>query len=329
MDAFIYCLIFIFLNDNGLCKEQIKVYFNLCTFDRGDILRGDTEEICSSAATAYWQLTVTRKLCRTNTRQLKNLRTEMISEVSKLKRLDNTLFDAVTGHGVMIEKNVKTGSKKSTDIRMFAFLRTNTRTDSRDYQTLMDVSNSTVVEKSHTELQSNAIKPDDHKMAVVTKVKVPFNETLSQLCDKGWHYFQNSCYWFSDPSDTRSWQDARDNCRGNFSAHLLELNSDEELEFVLSKISVTPDSVWVGASYSLQDNMFQWGHSKAPVQWDYWSTGALGGGREHDSCVFLTKWKPIKTLSSAYCGIKQRFVCEKRANYERIDLTGHIDVASD
>ena len=320
MDVLVYSLLFIFLQDAGLSHSE---------FDKTDVVRSNTLDETSKEIAGRERFKtddIFQRMCLNNTRQSKETAYEVTQLKSKLK-INDTIFPYIKyGREEMVDNSTRTVSYKS-NAREVVFPSTYTNTQWEEFpeemQMLKNVNNSAVVKKSGRKRQSGleinkTTKEtfDKLKTEVVAEVRqISVNETLEVWCDEGWHYFQNRCYWFSGPSDKRKWQDSTNHCRENSGSHILELNSDEELKFVLSKITKSPDSVWVGASYIVKEKMFQWTHSKAPIQWEYWSTGALSGVTEQESCVYLTKWEPVKTLNSAYCEIKQRFVCETIANF--------------
>ena len=315
MDVLIYFILFIFLKIIG---------HNNSEFGETDIVRNNLSAANIEDDRERSKISERfRTLCLTHTNDFQ----ETENEIKQLKidlKINNVFPNITSGRE-------ETFSNKTTRTRKLLFSSIYSKTIWEEYpgklqhvQDVKHVNNSTLVKATSSgsqtglEVLKRAIATSEELKAdsVIDVRGKSVNETLRLLCEAGWYYFQNRCYWISGPSDLRDWQDASDSCRANHVSHLLELNSDEELAFVLSKISKSPDSVWVGASYSEQEKIFQWSHSKAPVQFDYWSIEVPSGVSGQDLCVFLTKWEPIKTLNSAYCGIIQRFVCEKMANHK-------------
>ncbi|XP_031175433.1 CD209 antigen-like protein E [Sander lucioperca] len=72
------------------------------------------------------------------------------------------------------------------------------------------------------------------------------NNVLERQCrayQKGWELFQSSCYLINDPSDQKTWEEAREDCRGRSSD--LVVVQDEEDEDALRHYSWYGE-YWIG-----------------------------------------------------------------------------------
>ncbi|KAL3056030.1 hypothetical protein OYC64_018689 [Pagothenia borchgrevinki] len=73
-----------------------------------------------------------------------------------------------------------------------------------------------------------------------------------KTCPAGWRKFGSSCYFFSTVS--ASWEQSRQNCTAG-GAHLVIVDSEEELEFIASKIK---GDTWIGLSDREEEGTWKW-----------------------------------------------------------------------
>ena len=97
------------------------------------------------------------------------------------------------------------------------------------------------------------------------------------LCEKGWIYFKSHCYLIKNSVVPFKFR-ARRSCQ-DLNARLIEIESDEEMEFIASKYTVTgttvtgTESIIVGASSALGEGYFLWDYSQKQIPQRYWGPG--------------------------------------------------------
>uniref|UniRef100_A0A8D2KS50 C-type lectin domain-containing protein n=1 Tax=Varanus komodoensis TaxID=61221 RepID=A0A8D2KS50_VARKO len=128
-----------------------------------------------------------------------------------------------------------------------------------------------------------------------------------QVCNPPrWHTFEGSCYYFSEIPKT--WQNATQFCT-KFEAHLIIINSKQEQDFVVTKMSF---SNWLGLTDAQKENEWLWGCTPW-ASWlfflSYWRLGEPNNSGSNEDCAALYKggvWNDIP------CDTKSLFICEKR-----------------
>ena len=102
-------------------------------------------------------------------------------------------------------------------------------------------------------------------------VSVDSSEADQILCEEGWIYFKSHCYLIKN--SVPQYYFGRDPCQRS-NAHLIEIESDEEMEFITSKYTVAgTDSIIVGASREAREGYFVWKHSQKQIPQRYWGPG--------------------------------------------------------
>ncbi|KAK7135567.1 hypothetical protein R3I94_014291 [Phoxinus phoxinus] len=129
-------------------------------------------------------------------------------------------------------------------------------------------------------------------------------------CSDGWASYKNTCYFLS-ANVYGTWEISQSFCRNN-RAHLMVVNSEEELEFI-SRIVQKQTDYWIGLK---RDKLGKWSwvngddyHSAAHF-WD--ENQPAHGGME--SCVHLKGTDTVrrKLLHDADCYSERYFICERK-----------------
>ncbi|KAM4581424.1 uncharacterized protein PAE49_005979 isoform 4-T4 [Odontesthes bonariensis] len=132
------------------------------------------------------------------------------------------------------------------------------------------------------------------------------NARTCNQCEKGWIHPQSSCYAVNDhvPDKRRSWEGAREDCRGKGS-DLVVVGDDNEKKTVsdYSWDSSGWNGFWIGLK--AENGKWKWvdGSDLADNSW-------ITQEPQDGQCVILVKDKEWKSVS---CDGKQQWICEKAA----------------
>ena len=139
-------------------------------------------------------------------------------------------------------------------------------------------------------------------------------DTKRGSCDIGWSSFDGHCYLVVRVE--KPWDDALAYCQ-NRDSYLLEITTDEELEFVdVELIRDYRKSFWVGATNREHFWEFVYQHSKERVPEMYWRPGQPDNYRDGLQCVYMwrrlgeAQYRNFK-LNDLPCDYEFYFVCEK------------------
>ncbi|KAM4581432.1 uncharacterized protein PAE49_005986 isoform 2-T2 [Odontesthes bonariensis] len=129
------------------------------------------------------------------------------------------------------------------------------------------------------------------------------NARTCKQCEKGWLLITSSCYAVNDhkPNKRRSWEGAREDCRGKGS-DLVVVGDNPEKTSVNRMIWKTP-GFWIGLK--AENGKWKWVDGSVLAD-NSWITQEPQDGR----CVILVKDKGWKSVS---CDGKQQWICEKAA----------------
>ncbi|XP_042618989.1 early activation antigen CD69-like isoform X1 [Cyprinus carpio] len=129
------------------------------------------------------------------------------------------------------------------------------------------------------------------------------------LCSDGWVLYKNTCYLIVNVYGT--WELSKSLCHDH-GAHLMVVNSEEELEFISRVVQKSPD-YWIGLK---RDKMGQWSwvngdnYHSTPHFWDenkpaHWDT---------ESCIYLKGSDTVhrKLMHDADCHSERYHICEQK-----------------
>ncbi|KAM4579598.1 uncharacterized protein PAE49_004816 isoform 6-T6 [Odontesthes bonariensis] len=129
------------------------------------------------------------------------------------------------------------------------------------------------------------------------------NARTCKQCEGGWLLITSSCYAVNDaqPDKRRSWEGAREDCRGKGS-DLVVVGDNPEKTSVNGKIWTT-SGFWIGLK--AENGKWKWVDGSDLAD-NSWMTQEPQDGR----CVILVKGEGWKSVS---CDEKQQWICEKAA----------------
>ncbi|XP_032363065.1 CD209 antigen-like protein C isoform X2 [Etheostoma spectabile] len=128
------------------------------------------------------------------------------------------------------------------------------------------------------------------------------NERRCSPCQKGWRLIRSSCYLFADPSDRKTWEEAREDCRARSSD--LVVVHDEDEEDVLRFYNKTRPWIglraeggrwkWIDGS-DLTESVSGWLEVQPPTD-----------GR----CVISVR---VFRWTSESCAVRKPWICQKKS----------------
>ncbi|XP_067456573.1 C-type lectin domain family 10 member A-like isoform X3 [Thunnus thynnus] len=131
------------------------------------------------------------------------------------------------------------------------------------------------------------------------------NNRQCKACESGWLQHQSSCYEINNanPPDQKTWEEARDNCRGKFSDLAVIVNEDEK-KFINDNSwrSKGVKGYWIGLR--VEDGRWKWidGSNLTESSWTQPPTNG--------HCAISVQKEGWKSVS---CGEKNGWICKKKA----------------
>ncbi|XP_050923317.1 CD209 antigen-like protein E isoform X10 [Lates calcarifer] len=131
------------------------------------------------------------------------------------------------------------------------------------------------------------------------------NVRQCKACETGWGVFQSSCYAYHDaePSDQRTWEEAREYCKGKISD--LVTVADEKEKNHVSGLSVPSEGLteyWIGLR--AEGGKWKW-FDGTNLADSLWKQTPVDG-----HCAVSDQKEGWKSVS---CGERKRWICEKAA----------------
>ncbi|CAH2317056.1 Hypothetical predicted protein [Pelobates cultripes] len=124
--------------------------------------------------------------------------------------------------------------------------------------------------------------------------------------EPGWWFWEDHCYFISEKTETKSWNDAKDACTFYKGTSLLTINSQEEKEWVSSMIS---DQAWTGLSTTSRGLIWTWADGQTPTVSASWFSVTPLGYIKNTFCVVITP--APASLAAQECVLSYRWVCEQ------------------
>nr|XP_055024243.1 early activation antigen CD69 [Misgurnus anguillicaudatus]XP_055024244.1 early activation antigen CD69 [Misgurnus anguillicaudatus] len=149
----------------------------------------------------------------------------------------------------------------------------------------------------------------DENKSLFSDGKTPIPFQYKGPCSDGWIAYNNSCYLLVEAYET--WELSKSLCHEH-GAHLMVVNSEEELEYILKVVKKTTD-YWIGLK---RDGTGKWswvngdGYHLTP---NFWDNGQPGRG-DVESCIHLNgiETARLKLLHYADCNSKLYYICERK-----------------
>ncbi|XP_045898826.1 C-type lectin domain family 10 member A-like [Micropterus dolomieu] len=127
-----------------------------------------------------------------------------------------------------------------------------------------------------------------------------------KACQDGWSPSQSSCYGINDPDDSgqKTWEEARENCRGKIS-DLVVIADQTEKTFISNKSwgSSGTSGYWIGLR--AEDGKWKWVNGSVLTENSWIQQPATNG-----QCVISVQKEGWKSVS---CGARNRWICKKKA----------------
>ncbi|XP_038566385.1 C-type lectin domain family 12 member A-like isoform X6 [Micropterus salmoides] len=127
-----------------------------------------------------------------------------------------------------------------------------------------------------------------------------------KACQDGWLPSQSSCYGINDPdvSGQKTWEEARENCRGKIS-DLVVIADQTEKTFISNNSwgSSGTKGYWIGLR--AEDGKWKWVDGSVLTENSWIQQPATNG-----QCVISVQTEGWKSVS---CGARNRWICKKKA----------------
>ncbi|XP_066960774.1 hepatic lectin-like [Macrobrachium rosenbergii] len=125
----------------------------------------------------------------------------------------------------------------------------------------------------------------------------------ARTCPRGWHTFNNSCYYVSNTPGT--WKDGLGYCR-SIGADYVQISSFAEWDFVSGLIE---EKTWLGLNDQDEEGTFRWSSDKSLPQYNKWMSGEPNDYYGDEDCVishpyYNNHWNDVN------CDYEYKFACE-------------------
>ena len=287
----------------SLNDKCFKVFLNQSVSDV-EILKTEMESLKIQSRKGF---TSEKKLMRTETERLRNSTLQLQTGVNErmtdfMKTEKNELRqEKLQLQNIVKEQMADLQNKSEANQVQLQMQLKSVKTELKSKLEEIDALKITLSQKSDN--LSN--KLEDFEERFTSKIVNLVGEQL--LCEEGWTYFKSHCYLITDEYVFHSYI-AEKLCRQS-NAGLIEIESDEEMEFITSKYSVTGnDSIIVGAIYLQQEGYYVWDYSQKQVPQRYWGAGEPK--RKNDCVILNIKEKNLYTLS-CHIFLPAKVGCEK------------------
>ncbi|XP_060601390.1 sushi, nidogen and EGF-like domain-containing protein 1 [Ruditapes philippinarum] len=123
-----------------------------------------------------------------------------------------------------------------------------------------------------------------------------------ESCPAGWHFFESSCYFFSDT--LVNWFDARDDCI-DIGGGLVEINNRRENNFVRDLKDIR---AWIGLNDLTTEGVYVWVSSGNAVGYMKWEEFEPNNQNDNEDCVEMYD---SGLWNDADCTLLMAYVCER------------------
>ncbi|GLD53240.1 asialoglycoprotein receptor 1-like isoform X2 [Lates japonicus] len=128
------------------------------------------------------------------------------------------------------------------------------------------------------------------------------NRRQCKACEKGWEVFQSRCYAYNDaePSDQKTWEEAREDCRGKISDLVVVVDANEKKYIDVTNWGII--GYWIGLR--VEGGRWKW-FDGTNLTDSSWIDSPVDG-----HCAVSDQKEGWKSVN---CGERRRWLCEKTA----------------
>ncbi|XP_021510972.1 oxidized low-density lipoprotein receptor 1 isoform X2 [Meriones unguiculatus] len=125
-------------------------------------------------------------------------------------------------------------------------------------------------------------------------------------CPEDWIWHKENCYLFPGPFN---WARSRENCL-SLDAHLMQINSTDDLNFILQATSHSSSPFWIGLHRKKPNQPWLWDNG-SPLRLHFFRIRGVSF-QTHPSatCAYLQQG----TVFAESCGLSAFSICQKKAN---------------
>jgi len=110
-------------------------------------------------------------------------------------------------------------------------------------------------------------------------------------CPSGWILAPQGMGCVLLQTEALTWVDASESCWKNHQAHLAEIKSEEQKDFLRTLVSEFPDDTvygwWIGATDLNREGSWYWTHSLEPMDFSDWYPGEPNNQHGAENCAMI------------------------------------------
>ncbi|XP_037097885.1 CD209 antigen-like protein D isoform X1 [Syngnathus acus] len=137
-------------------------------------------------------------------------------------------------------------------------------------------------------------------------------------CNKGWTYFNSSCYYFSftNSSSTHTWKDSRNDCI-NRGADLIVIDYPNEQsyvnhisQFLNNRFYLWEKAQWIGVTEGKTEGTWVWINNATESEERYWKSGEPNSFEKNCVATIYSPAQPWETRFVTSCDLNYQWICE-------------------
>ncbi|XP_057716442.1 CD209 antigen-like protein E isoform X2 [Corythoichthys intestinalis] len=138
-------------------------------------------------------------------------------------------------------------------------------------------------------------------------------------CNKGWIFFNSSCYYFSYSNSSASrkdWMDSRNDCI-NRGADLVVIDHQKEQSYIsqiiesLRTYHFEVNGLWIGVTYKKTEGTWIWINNVTEAEQRYWMPGEPNNSQgQHCGATVYSSTQPWETRFGDHCDSHFHWICE-------------------
>ncbi|XP_068416971.1 oxidized low-density lipoprotein receptor 1 isoform X1 [Eschrichtius robustus] len=130
-------------------------------------------------------------------------------------------------------------------------------------------------------------------------------------CPQDWLWHEENCYQFS--SGPFNWEKSRENCL-SLDAHMLKINSSDDLEFIQQAIAHSSFPFWMGLSLKKPNYSWLWEDGSPLMPHLFRLQGAVFQMYPSGTCAYIQRG----TVFAENCILTAFSICQKKVNVLRV-----------